>query len=350
MKALLKKGKGSDGISLERIEEPIVKANQIKVEIYAAGICGTDIHIIHDKYPSILPVVMGHEYSGIIVEVGEEVENFQVGDRVVSLTATITCGKCSYCNQGLSMLCDQRKSIGSGVHGAFAEYMVVPAKLVYKIPENITLDEAILTEPLACAVRCIMERGCVNAGDFVLISGPGTIGMLALQVAKANGGNVVVVGTSEDSDRLGLALELGAMAVVNIEEENAEKRLMAITQNKGFDVAIECAGVSLSVNNCISLLRKQGMLIQMGLFGDEIKFDSDLAIMKEINLTNGFATEPTSLERALRLLEFRHVDVSPLISNKVPIEDWKKAIHLAEQKVGYKTLIFPNVQNMFFYS
>lgn len=342
MKALLKKSQGFKGVAFEEIQAPSTKANEIKVKVHAAGICGTDLHIIHDEYPYAPPVAMGHEYSGTVVEIGAEVENFQVGDRVVSLTAVVTCGSCRYCNQGLLMLCNQRKSIGSGVHGAFAEYIVVPAKSAYKIPEGVSLDEAALTEPLACAVRCIMERGRVNGGEFVLISGPGTIGMLALQVAKANGGNVVVVGTSRDEERLNLALELGAMAVVNTEEKDAEKRLMELTKQEGFDVAIECAGVAISLNNCIQLLRKQGLLIQMGLFGKKIEFDSDLALMKELNYANGFATEPTSWEIALRLLEYKHVDVSRLISNKLPINEWQKAIELAEKKVGYKTLLLPN--------
>jgi L-iditol 2-dehydrogenase len=342
MKALLKKGQGFGGVALEEIQEPTTKGNEIKVKVHAAGICGTDLHIIHDEYPYVPPVAMGHEYSGTVVEIGAEVKDFQVGDRVVSLTAVVTCGSCRYCNQGLLMLCNQRKSIGSGVHGAFAEYIVVPAKSTYKIPESVSLDEAALTEPLACAVRCIMERGRVDGGEFVLISGPGTIGMLALQVAKANGGNVVVVGTSRDEERLNLALELGAMAVVNMEEKDAEKRLMELTKHRGFDVAIECAGVALSLNNCIQLLRKQGLLIQMGLFGKKIEFDSDLALMKELNYTNGFATEPTSWEIALRLLEYKHVDVSPLISNKLSINEWQNALELAEKKVGYKTLLLPN--------
>jgi L-iditol 2-dehydrogenase len=341
MKALVKKGKGVEGIELEDIQEPTIKPDEIKVKIHAAGICGTDLHIMDDEYPYISPVVMGHEYSGRVIEVGSEVNNFQIGDRIVSLTAVHTCGSCSYCKQGLLMLCDQRKSIGSGVNGAFAEYMVIPAKSAYKIPENVTLDEAVLTEPLACAVRCIMERGRVNSGDFVLISGPGTIGMLALQVAMANGGNVVVIGTSHDLERLNLAKELGAIAAINVEETNLFERLMELTNQKGFDVAIECSGVEASLDNCIHLLRKQGLLIQMGLFGKKIPFNSDLALMKELSFANGFATEPSSWDIALRLLEYNHVRVTPLISNKITLDNWQEGFRLAKQKVGYKTFLLP---------
>ncbi|GIN88020.1 sorbitol dehydrogenase [Heyndrickxia sporothermodurans] len=331
---------------MENVSEPSIGVNEIKIKVHGAGICGTDIHIIQDEYPYDAPVIMGHEYSGIVVEAGIGVEDFLPRDRVVSLTAISTCGTCSYCRQGLLMLCNERKSIGSGVNGAFAEYIVVPAAAAYKIPARVSMDAAVLTEPLACVVRCVMERGQVNAGDLVIISGPGTIGMLALQVAKANGGNVVVTGTAKDKDRLKLALELGAYAVINFEEEGSYEKLMSLTNNKGFDVAIECAGVEASLNSCIQLLRKQGTHIQMGLFGKKVEFDSDLALMKEIHFINGYATEPTSWEIALRLLEFNHVKVEKLISNKVSIYHWEKALELAINKVGYKTIIIPSLNEV----
>ena len=343
MKALMKKTRGPDGVALENIPEPSPKPGEIKVKVHATGICGTDLHIIHDEYHNELPVVMGHEYSGIVVDVGENVAGFQVGDRVVSLTSVVTCGNCIYCRQGLLALCGQRKSLGVRVNGAFAEYTVVPAKIAYRVPENVSLDEATMLEPLACVVRCVMERGKVGAGDYVLVSGPGTIGMLAMQVARACGGIVVMTGTSRDADRLKLAKELGALDAVNVEDSDAKKRLLELTKNRGFDVAIECAGAAASFNFCVQTLRKQGLLIQVGLFGKPVEADLDSLLIKEINYTNGFGAEPTSMEIALHLLEHGMVDVKPLISNKIPIDHWREAIRLAEQKVGYKTLIVPNV-------
>jgi L-iditol 2-dehydrogenase len=144
MKALIKKGEGFHNVGLVELDDPIVKASEIKVKIHAAGICGTDLHIIADEYLANYPVTMGHEYSGIVVEVGDDVTDFKVGDRVVSLTAAKSCGKCNYCYEGLIMLCEERKSIGSGVNGAFSEYMVIPAHLAFHIPENVTMDEAAL--------------------------------------------------------------------------------------------------------------------------------------------------------------------------------------------------------------
>lgn len=341
MKALVKIKKGEEGVELQKKPEPVTEAHWVKVKVKAAGICGTDLHIVKDEYPVNPPVTMGHEYAGEIVEVGEGVVRFQKGDRVVSLTAIKTCGVCSYCKRGLVMLCSERESIGSGVDGAFSEYIVVPASSVYNIPEHITFEEAALTEPLACVVRCVMERNTVAAGDSVLISGPGTMGMLALQVAKAHGGEVTVIGTSADQERLALATELGASQTVNVEDAEQLRMLERIEAQQGFDVAIECAGVGASFNNCIHLLKKQGRLIQLGLFGQPISFHADTALMKEIQITNGFATTPYSWELALKLLELNKLKLKPLISNKIPLQHWEEAFRLAEGKSGFKTLLIP---------
>ncbi|TQR18775.1 alcohol dehydrogenase catalytic domain-containing protein [Psychrobacillus soli] len=340
MKGLVKFEKGPSGVRLIEIESKPLREKELLVKIHAAGICGTDLHIMEDEYPYNAPVVLGHEYSGIVVEVGSEVMDFSVGDRVVSLTAASTCGNCVYCDQGLLMLCKEKQSIGSQVDGAFTEYITIPEKIAFKITSGVSLDEAALTEPLACAVRCIMERGNVQGGDLVLVSGPGTIGMLALLVAKANGGRVVVAGTHADRERLEFAKKLGAVDTVVIDSEESMQQVMA---KYPFDVAIECAGHEVSLDNCIRLLKMQGNLIQMGLFGKKIKFNSDLVLMKELHYSNGFATEPTSWRIALNLLENKLVDVRPLISNKVELSDWERGIQLVKDKVGYKTLLIPNV-------
>ncbi|WP_407267766.1 zinc-binding dehydrogenase [Radiobacillus sp. PE A8.2] len=343
MKALLKLDKGLKNVSLREVPEPDVKGDEIKIKVHAAGICGTDLHIIKDEYPANYPVIMGHEFSGIVEEVGSNVKKFNENDRVVSLTAVVTCGNCKYCNTGLLMLCEQRKSIGSGVNGAFAEYISVPANLAFKLPATISLDEAALTEPLACIVRCVIERGTVKPGDNVIVSGPGPIGLLTAQVAKASGGHVTVLGITNDSKRLELAKELGVDEVVMIDTDKGVTKINEIMESKGFDVAFECSGVEASANNCLKFLNKTGLYVQVGLFGKRISFDMDLALMKEIMITNGFASEPTSWEIALRLLERGQVNVRPLISDKLSINEWKKGFEISDKKKGYKVLLDPNM-------
>lgn len=340
MKALVKKGLGEENIGLEQIEIPSIGDDEILVRVHATGICGTDVHILRDEYPANYPVALGHEYSGYVEEVGMNVTNFKKGERVVSHTAAVTCGKCYYCKHGLLMLCEGRKSIGSGVNGAFAEYVVVPAKLTYKIPENLSMDEAALSEPLACIVRSVIERATVKAGDTVVVSGPGTIGLLTQQVVQASGGNVTVVGTSQDRARLKLAKELGAMDIVVVDDEKEQEKLQSVMGT--FDVAFECSGAAPSADNCLHLLKKTGLYVQVGLYGKKIPFDHDLALMKEINITNSYASEPTSWVRALQLLESKKVNVKPLISNKLPLEEWEKGFDIVMNKGGFKVLLSPN--------
>ena len=340
MKALVKYGPGSNGMSVQEVPEPIPQTGEIKIRVIAAGICGTDIHIMSDEYPYNPPVIMGHEYVGVVTELGSGVTGFKVGDNVVSLTAVKTCGSCRYCRDGLLMLCKDRLSIGSGVNGAFAEYLTVPARLAFKVPEEVvTVEEVAACEPLACVVRSVVERASVKAGDIVLVSGPGTIGLMALQLAKVQGGYVIVSGTLQDEKRLELARELGADITVS----NPEELLGTIKAINpyGVDVAFECAGAAGSADLCIKSLRKQGLYSQVGLFGKVIPIDMDLFLTKEVLITNSFATEASSWEIALRLLKNNQIKLGSLISAKIPLANWKDAFDMMLQKQGYKILLIP---------
>jgi len=341
MRGLHKLNPGADGVGIREVPEPTTGTGQLKIRVYAAGICGTDIHIMLDEYPSNYPIIMGHEFSGTVEEVGEGVQDFKPGDRVVSLTAVVTCGHCAYCYEGLLMLCEQRLSIGSGVNGAMAEYVVVPSHLAFKIPQGVSLDEAALCEPLACVVRSVIERATVKAGDYVLVSGPGTIGLLTMQLALASGGKVVVTGTTVDKERLKLAAELGALATINVNEDDLAAKTAELTNGAGFDVAFECAGAAPSADTCLKLLKKTGLYVQVGLYGKKIEFDLDLALKKEIAMTNSYASERTSWVRALRMLEHKQVNVAPLISAKLPLEEWRRGFEMAIKKEGYKILLQP---------
>lgn len=340
MKGLVKFAPGRDGMGIMDLPEPIPEAGELKIKVLAAGICGTDIHIMKDEFKYNPPVVMGHEYVGIVEELGSGVTDFSVGDYVVSLTAVKTCGKCKYCREGLLMLCNERLSIGSGVNGAFAEYLKVPAHLAFKVPKGVpSLEEVALCEPLACVVRGVIERASVKAGDIVLVSGPGVIGLLTAQLAKAQGAYVIVSGTPQDEQRLQLARQLGVDDVV----DNPNKLFAKIAELSpyGVDIAFECAGVASSAEICLKALRKQGLFGQVGLYGKPIPVDMDLFLTKEIQITNSFASEPTSWETALRLIKNRQVYLTPLVSAKVPLTNWQEGFEMVLNKECYKVLLIP---------
>ena len=340
MKALVKTGPGKEGMILKNLPEPVPGSKDLKIRVKAAGICGTDMHIMLDEYTYNAPVVMGHEYVGVVEEVGAEVSNFKIGDWVVSLTAVVTCGECRYCREGLLMLCSRRKSIGSGVDGAFAEYIIIPANLAFIVPDEIEdKEELAICEPFACIVRGAVERAHIKAGDIVLISGPGTIGLMTVQLAKLQGAYVIVCGIPQDEHRLKLACELGANQTVSNPEE-LKKVIQALSPD-GVDVACECAGVAASAEICLESVRKQGIYSQIGLFGKEIAIDFDRFLFKELTITNSFASERTSWETALRLLKYKMVTLKPLISAKVPLEKWQDGFDMFMAKKGYKILLIP---------
>jgi len=340
VKALVKKDYSGE-VGINDIPEPLTLPGTVKIEVKAAGICGTDLHILKNEYKHNVPVVMGHEFSGVVVDAGQDVKNCSVGDRVVSLTAAITCGTCEFCITGVPMLCRHRLSIGSGVNGAFAKYLVIDHRLINKIPENVTFDQAALTEPLACVVHGVMEMTRIRAGDIVVISGPGAIGLLAMQVVRAEGGTAVVCGTVADKGRLEIARQLGADYVVDISSEDAKELVLRLTNGYGADAAIECAGAEGSARNCLELLRGRGKYHQLGLFGKPIVYDLDMIAYKEINLTSSFASTHMSFKTALKLLALKKVNVEAVISAKLPLEQWEKGFNMLEMKGGLKVLLYP---------
>jgi L-iditol 2-dehydrogenase len=341
MKALLKTGPGPGGMACLEVDEPVPGPGELKIRVHACGICGTDMHIRRDEYPVSPPVIMGHEFSGTVAATGEGATAFKPGDRVVSMTSVHTCERCEYCFSGHRMLCPSRRSIGSGMDGAFAEYVKVPERLAFHVPPRVGLEAAAMCEPLACVVRGVIERSSVRAGDRVLVSGAGVIGQLAMQVARACGGIVVMAGVGRDAQRLGLAEKLGAWATIDVEKTSAADAAARLTDGRGFDVALECAGNASSADNCLRALKRTGFYTQIGLFGKPVPFDMDLALFKELNLAVSFATERSSWIQALRLLEHGLVDVAPLIGASVKLENWEEGFRRFEQQVDYKIFLVP---------
>ena len=341
MKALVKFGKGIEGIELRDIPEPTPKANELKLKVLSVGICGTDIHIMNDEYPYNAPVVMGHEYIGVVADMGKDVKDFKIGERVVSLTSVYTCGHCVYCGQGLRMLCAERKSIGSGLNGAMAEYMVVPSDLAYHIPPEAPYGEELaMCEPLACCVRAVQERSIVRAGDIVLVSGPGTIGQLCAQLCKMQGARVIVSGTEKDVQRLKVAKSLGADVVVQAGE--ALKEAVYSISPLGVDIALECAGAAPSASACVELLKKQGNYTQVALYKGPIPFDLNQFLFKELTLHTTYAQEPTSWERLMSILSTGKLVLEPLFDNTLSIDDWKAGFDRTIALEGFKTALRPS--------
>jgi L-iditol 2-dehydrogenase len=244
VRGLVKFARGEGFVEVREVEELPPEPHQVKIEVKASGICGSDLHIYHDdiNYAIRPPVVIGHEFSGIVVEMGTEVgDDIDIGDRVTAEPSGSICGKCRYCRSEYYNLCPERKVIGYWFNGSFARYC--NATFIHKLPDNVTFRAAAVTELLACAVHGVIEQTGVLAGDFVAVTGPGPLGILSALVAMAEGGVVMLSGISSDAHRLKLAEELGVHYTLNVEEYDGVQRVREMTGGYGADVVLECSGV-----------------------------------------------------------------------------------------------------------
>lgn len=340
MKALYKMHKGEDGM-LFRTDAPMPEpaADEVRIKVYYCGVCGTDLHIMRDEFACFPPLIIGHEFSGVVDSFGENVRGFAKGDRVVSMTAAGFCGECEFCRKGLLMLCYEKRGLGSGHNGAFAEYMVMKADRVFHLPQGLSMQEAALCEPIACTVRGAVERATVKPGDYVYVAGPGAIGQLVAQLAKISGAHVTVAGTDADIERLKLAKEICADETVNVQKEDTLARAKEITKGSLYDVVFECSGAAASAETCLDVVKKTGKFNQVGLYGKPIPFDMDKALFKELDLSNSYSAERTSWVILMRLLEQKRLNIRPLVSKVLPLEEWRTAFEMFDKKEGYKILL-----------
>jgi L-iditol 2-dehydrogenase len=329
MSAVVKRSPGMAGVSLETVAMPRVRAGFALVRVIATGVCGTDIHIAHDEYASESPVVMGHEILGTVDSVGAPSENHWLGARVVCETYFSACESCEWCRAGRRNLCPARRSLGSFENGGFAPFVLVPIINLHRVPDSVSGIEAVLSEPLACVVQCLLHPAVVGVGDTVLVTGPGTMGQLAAQVAVAAGGAVTLAGLDKDALRLNAAAELGITTTT------------APTDPEFFDVVIECSGSAAGARMGLTSVKRGGRYVQVGIFGREVSLPIDLILYKELSVSSGFASTATSWQDAIRLIDTGKVRLGPLVTKQVPLDRWETAFEAVMAGEGIKTVIIP---------
>ncbi|MBI5580140.1 MAG: zinc-binding dehydrogenase [Deltaproteobacteria bacterium] len=347
MNALRKLRRGIGQIELVALPRPVPQSGEVLVAVRCAGICGTDLHIRHDMYSNLQPpVTLGHEFSGVVAEVGADVCSWQTGDRVTVESAAAFCGHCDHCRRGDTQRCPQRQAFGISKDGAFAHYVVARQEALHCLPGHVSFQEAAMTEPLAVAVHAVMERSCLCRGQVALVTGPGTIGQLVVQVARAAGARVVLSGTARDRDRLELARRLGADHIVFSDQQDVCGAVDLITGGNGADAAFECAGITAAVRDCLASVRKGGEVVQVGLTGRNIELCYDSICLKEITLKGSFTHNHQTWAKAVALLAESNVDLGPLISGEFPMEEWQQAFDLCEKGAGLKYLLYPNANSL----
>jgi L-iditol 2-dehydrogenase len=342
MKALVKYASGEGNVEIREVKEPCCGDNQVKLEIAYCGICGTDIHVLHDTFRNYPPVILGHEFSGTVVEVGKNVTNAIVGERVTGLGATaVTCGQCEYCRSGYFIFCANRRGMGHGVDGGFTRFVVMRPDQLYRIPENFSLEEAAMSEPFAAVVQAVTEITNVRIGDTALVSGPGPMGLLCLKLLVAEGVRTIVAGAPGDQERLSAALRIGAAAVINIGEQNLVDAIQEHTAGVGVDVAFECAGHPGSVRGCLESLRPLGRNTHVAIIGQDNKITIDQIFYKQLIMSGSVCYTARTWERMMRIYAEGRVRLNDLISIKLPISEWRTAFRLCDEKKAIKVLMYP---------
>ncbi len=340
MKALRKVVNGQD-LELRDVPQPSPGPGEVLLRIHATGICGSDLHIQDGEYAVVPPVTIGHETAGTIEAVGDGVTGYTPGVRATVKTTISTCGRCALCLEGRTNLCQERRWLGGHVDGGFASFLTVPAANLLTLPDSVSFDAAALTEPLACCVHGVLELARPAAGSITVVSGPGPIGLLCAQAARAAGAEVIVLGTSADEARFALARQLGFEKLVDVLKEDPADAVLALSGGRPPDLVIESAGAAASLDQCLRLAPRGGTVLQIGLYGKPIPVAVDTLVLKEIRLIGSFSSTPTSWVTALELMASGAVRTEPLVTSKRPLADWQDAFRAARSKGEGKILLVP---------
>lgn len=343
MLALIKREKGEGGMALEQRPIPAYADDEVLIRVAYSGICGTDIHILHDQFPYYPPVIIGHEFSGEIVEVGAKVTGFQKGDLVVGEPHNKACGKCYLCRNGHIQNCTDKRSIGWGIDGSFTTYLVMPEKLLHKLPKGLSLSSAALAEPCAIVAHQLLERARITPGDKVVIMGVGPIALIAAQMARiAGAGKILLCGcTSDMSYRLKIAEKLNCFdRFINVQTEDATAIIMEET-GIGADLVVEASGAGSAIRTSIRVLKKRGVLCAIGMTAaPTVEIPWNDAMMKVLDVQFNMSSSYNGWEIALSLLGSGKLEVEPLFEVR-SLTDWEQAFADLEQGNAMKILLTP---------
>lgn len=331
MKAMVLEKVGE--LKIKEIDKPVPKSNEVLVKIKACGLCGTDIKLYKGEYTAKVPVILGHEFSGEVTEVGKDVRNFKIGDRVI-VDPNESCGICEYCRNSKPTFCNNLSAYGVLRDGGFAEYCVIGEKGTYRIPDNLSFEEASFTEAISCALHAV-DRADIKLGESVLIIGGGIQGQILIQLCKLQGASSITMIT-RSKEKQELAKEFGAGDCPSFSEEGLSqffRRKNGTVPLEQSDIVIEAVGTPETVEFAISLAKRGGKVIIFGFTpeGKKANFMPFDVLYKELTIMGSWVN-PYTFDRALSLLSTGKVDVKPLITKEIKLENIMEGIELMINK------------------
>ena len=340
MKASYFLGKGS--FEVRQAPELHPGPGEVVIKNMVCGVCGTDVHIFHGEPGSAdvnPPVVLGHEYSGEVVEVGEGVTALKPGDHV-TVDPNIYCGECVYCRNGKKQLCETMQAVGVTRDGGFGEYSLVPAAQAFKLGDSVPYEAGAMAEPVACCLHGIDLAG-IKAGDRVCIVGGGAIGLIMLQLAKLSGASSLVLSEPNEKRRQ-VALSLGADAAVDPTAPDAQSAYAAALGD-GADVVIECVGNNAAVKSAFQLAKKGATIVLFSVPKVDATFDLPLfdVYKKELTIRGSFVN-PDTHERAVRLINSGKLDFTSIITHRFNLDQLPEAIAMQMSSESIKVVVCPH--------
>jgi L-iditol 2-dehydrogenase len=342
MPAVVNYGLEPHSVELREAPIPEISEEDVLLQVKAVSVCGSDLHqwLGGISWKVNYPCILGHEFGGIISQVGKRVTGFKEGDRVVSETAAVIDETSPYSRRGLYNLDPNRLGFGYGVNGAMTRFVKVPARCLHSIPEGLEFTQAALTEPCSVAYNAVCMNTTIRPGDSVLVIGPGPIGLLCALMAKLNGaGHLIVAGIPGDEKRLEVARTIGADKTLT---GNVEEYVRDLGDGYGVDVVIDAAGISKTLELAMRVVRPAGQITKVGWGPQPMNFSLDPVVQKAVKLQGSFSHNYPIWERILSMMSSGQLDIKPLISKTARLEDWQECFEKMHQGEYVKAVLLPN--------
>ena len=314
-------------VELREVPAPdAIAEDEVLLATRAVGVCGSEVHQYHNtqSWPVRVPVILGHEFSGVVTRVGKGVKSFREGARVVSETAAQICGECVYCRTGEYNLCPKRLGFSSGADGGMAEFVKVPARCLHHLPDSVSFEKAALAEPCAVAYNTTCVKTQICPGDSVLVFGPGPIGLLCLALAKLSGaGWLGVAGLERDAKRLTVAKLLGADRTIIGGKEAILEIVRSVGDGLGVDVVLDATGVSRALEAALAAVRPGGQITKVGWGPEPLGYSLDPLVQKAVRLQGSFSHNFPIWEKVIALLASGRSDPTTLVSRIETLSNWR---------------------------
>jgi threonine dehydrogenase-like Zn-dependent dehydrogenase len=351
MLAIVKHAHGKGNVELREAPVPSLGDGDVLIEIKAAGLCASDLDFVEGRQAGALrpPVILGHEFAGVVTETGGGVTKWKVGDRVVSDNTGTVCGECYACSTGNYLACPERLGLGYGMDGGFAQYCrisggtlrVFPNSLM-RIPDGISFEEAAILDPACNAYRAVVQEARLIPGENAAVFGVGALGQFAIQSARAAGAaKIIAIGLAADRERFRLARENGATDIIQAGEDDPVEAVKRLTGGEGAAAVIDCAGANAVLRQAIEMVRMGGVVVKVGYDTRPVDFSMDRIIERSVSVMGHFGYDWVAWKNVMSLVLAGKFSLASVSSHRMKLSEFDKAIDMLRTKEAVKIILYP---------